>query len=145
MICTKNIKCWVFIENKYLISQTWSFLWEVHSMLFSIMTNQLTLTGRSGMVDSQLSTEGKYMAPYGLSFSPRLSLANRTNIYYIPKEAGLNISHYLFWHPCNHLLHPQSLDLYQETKAKKDLPSSFLARKVDIPNDNFGWWRGRRR
>ena len=60
------------------------------------MTNQLTLTGRSGMVDSQLSTEVKYMAPYGLSFSPRFSFAKRTNMYYIPKEAGLNISHYLF-------------------------------------------------
>ena len=65
-------------------------------MLVSIMTNQLTLTGRSGMVDSQLSTEVKYMAPNGISFSPRFCFAKRTNIYYFPKEAGLNISHYLF-------------------------------------------------
>ena len=58
-------------------------------MLVSIMTNQLTLTGRSGMVDSQLSTELKYMASYGLSFSPRFSFAKRTNMYYIPyKKAG---------------------------------------------------------
>ena len=68
-------------------------------MLVSIMTNQQTLTGRSGMMDSQLSTEVKYMAPYGLSFSPRSYFAERMNIYYIPKEAGLNISHYFFLTP----------------------------------------------
>ena len=65
-------------------------------MLVSIMTNQLTLKGMSCMLDSQLSIEVKYMALYGLSFSPRFCFAKRTNIYYIPKEAGLNISHYLF-------------------------------------------------
>ena len=65
-------------------------------MLVSIMTNQLMLTGRSGMLDSQLSTEVKYMAPYGLSFSAWFCFAKRTNIYYIPKEAGLNIPQYLF-------------------------------------------------
>ena len=30
----------------------------------------------------------------------------------------------MFWHPCHDLLHPQSLDFYQETKTKKDLPNS---------------------
>ena len=65
-------------------------------MLVSMMTNKLTLTGVSCMLDSQLSIEVKYMAPYGLSFSPRFYFAKRTNIYYIPKETGLNISHYLF-------------------------------------------------
>ena len=96
-------------------------------------------------IGCQLSTEGKYMAPYGLSFSPRFCFAKITNIYYITKEAWLNISHYWFWNPCNHLLHPHSLDFYQETKTKKDLQISFWARKVNIPNNNFGWWRGRRR
>ena len=65
-------------------------------MLASIMTNRLILTGSSGMLDSQLSTEVKYRALHGLSFSPRFCFAKITNIYYIPKEAGLNISHYLF-------------------------------------------------
>ena len=65
-------------------------------MVVSIMRNQLMLTCRSGMVDSQVSTEVKYMALYGLSFSPRFSFVKKTNMYYIPKEAGLDISHYLF-------------------------------------------------
>ena len=65
-------------------------------MLVSIMTNQLTLTGMSCMLDSQLSTEVKCMAPYELKFSPRFCCAKRSNIYYIPKETGLNIFHYLF-------------------------------------------------
>ena len=63
-------------------------------MLVRIMTNQLMLTGRSGMLDSQLSTKVKYMALYGLSFSPRFCSGKRTNIYYIPKEAGLDISNF---------------------------------------------------
>ena len=36
-------------------------------MLVSIMTNQLTLTGSSRMLDGQLSTAVKYMAPHGPS------------------------------------------------------------------------------
>ena len=61
-------------------------------MLVSIMTNQLTLTGRSGMLDSQLSTEVKYIAPNGLSFSPRFFFSKRAKAYSIHKEAGFNIS-----------------------------------------------------
>ena len=64
-------------------------------MMVSIMKNQLMLTCKSGMLDSQLSIEVKYMAPYALSFPPRFCSANRANIYYIPKEAGLNIFYYL--------------------------------------------------
>ena len=140
------MQSWGFIFKKISVFPNLiHFLLEVHSMLVSIMTNQLMLTGRSGMVESQLSTEVKYMAPYGLSFSARFSFTKRTTIYYIPKEARLNISHYLFWHPCNHLLHPQSLDFYLKTKKKKDTHIYFWARKVDIPKNNFGrWWRRRR-
>ena len=75
-------------------------------------------------------------------FLPRFCFAKRTNINYIPKDAGINISHYLFWHPCNHLLHPHSLNFYQEKKSKNGVPTFFCARKVDIPNNNIGWWRG---
>ena len=63
-------------------------------MMVSIMTNQMMLTTRSHMLDSQLSTEVKYMARYELSFFPRFCFANRTNIYYIPNETGLHIFHY---------------------------------------------------
>ena len=46
-------------SEKFHISFTCFFLLEAYSMLFSIMTNHLTLTGRSGMLDSQMSTEMK--------------------------------------------------------------------------------------
>ena len=143
---TKNIKNLVFIENKKKrFSKPDPLLLEVHPMLVSIMTNQLTLTGMSCMLDSQLSIKVKYIATYGLSFTPRFCFAKRTNFYCIPKETGLNISHYLFWHPCNHLLHLQILTFCKKTKTKKYLLTSCWARKVDIPNNNFGCWRGRRR
>ena len=50
------------------------------------------LTGLSGMLDSQLSTEVNYAATYKLSFSPSFSFAKMVKVYYIPKEAGFNIS-----------------------------------------------------
>ena len=106
---------------------------------------QVMFTRRYGMLDSQMLTEVKYMALYGLSFSPRFCFVKRTHIYYIHKEAGLKVSQYVFCHPCNHLLHSHSLDFYQETKTKTGLPTYFWARKVDIPNNNFGWWWGGRR
>ena len=49
-------------------------------MMVSIITNHL----KSGLLESHLSTEVKYTAPYGLSFSPKLSL--------LAKEVGLTIS-----------------------------------------------------
>ena len=50
------------------------------------------LTGGSGMLDSQLSTEVKFTALFGLSFSPSFCFAKRANVFYILKEAVFNIS-----------------------------------------------------
>ena len=62
------------------------------AILVSIMTNQLTLIGGFCMLDSQLSTEVKFTAPYGLWFSPRFSFAEWRKAFYIPKEAGFYTS-----------------------------------------------------
>ena len=40
------------------------------------------------MLDSKLSTEVNYTAPYRLLFSPRFSLAKGSKAYYISKGAG---------------------------------------------------------
>ena len=56
------------------------------------MTRIMTLTYGSGMLDSQLSTEVKHTAPYGLSFLLGFVFSKRANVYYIPKEAGFIVS-----------------------------------------------------
>ena len=75
------------MEGLLSTGPTPSSLLDVHSMLVSIMTNQLTLTGMSCMLDSQLSIEVKYMAPYGLSFSPRLCFTKREENLHILIDA----------------------------------------------------------
>ena len=60
-------------------------------MLVSIMTKQLTLPGMSCILDTQLSIE-VHGSIWTFLFP---SFGKITNIYYIPKETALKISHYL--------------------------------------------------
>ena len=60
-------------------------------MMITIITNQLMITGKSGLFDSQLSTEVKYTALDGIYFPPTVSFS---------KEVGLTISIKEMRHVC---------------------------------------------
>ena len=127
---TKNNKCLVFIVKIIWLSKPDPFNWRfIQCWSPSWQTRWCSHVGLACWIASCQLKWSTWLC-VNFHFLPLFCFAKRTNIYYIPKVAGLNISQYLFWHPCNHLLHSHSLDYYQETKTKTDLPTFFWQEKL---------------